>query len=125
MRSMVEGVLRLALPPLRRASRATSPSRGGLIAGATSIAALNGELAAETSLVGLTWSTSTRPMREKPATMPGVTQRPCASTMVAPAGTATPRPAATTRPFVMTTVPPSIGGVPSPTTTRPPVIAID
>ncbi len=32
MRSMVEGALRVALPPLRRASRATSPSRGGSVA---------------------------------------------------------------------------------------------
>ena len=54
----------------------------GLIAGATSIAALNGELFAWVSLVASTASTSTRPIREKPATMPGVTQRPVASKSV-------------------------------------------
>jgi hypothetical protein len=59
----------------------------GLIAGATSIAALNGELSLETSLVASTASTSTRPSREKPATMPGVTHLPVASTTCAPAGT--------------------------------------
>ena len=54
----------------------------GLIAGATSIAALNGELLAWTSLVASTASTSIRPIREKPATMPGVTHLPRASTTV-------------------------------------------
>jgi len=96
----------------------------GLIAGATSIAALNGEVAAWVSLVASTASTSTRPIREKPAMTPVVTHLPRASTTCAPAGTGTFAPAATTRPSRMTTVPPSIGSEPSPMTTRPPVIAM-
>ena len=95
----------------------------GLIAGTTSSAALNGEVFAVASLVGSTASTSTMPIREKPATTPGVTQRPLASIRSALAGTATLAPAATTRPSRTSTVPPSIGGEPSPITTRPPVIA--
>ena len=81
----------------------------GLIAGATSIAALNGELPALTSLVAATASTSIRPIREKPATIPGVTHLPVASTRWASAGIATLRPAATIRPLRITTVPFGIG----------------
>jgi hypothetical protein len=47
----------------------------GLIAGATSIAALNGP-SERWSLAPDTASTSTRPRREKPAMMPGVTHLP-------------------------------------------------
>jgi hypothetical protein len=96
----------------------------GLIAGATSMAALNGELAAEMSLVASTAFTSTSPTREKPLTMPGVTQRPVASTRCALAGTATSRPAATIRPSRTSTVPPWIGSEPSPNAIVPPVMAM-
>ncbi len=61
----------------------------GLIAGATSIAALNGEALAWVSLVASTASTSRSPIREKPATTPAVTHLPRASITLAPAGTAT------------------------------------
>src|SRR3546814_8110520 len=82
------------------------------------MAALNGEPLACVSLVGSTASTSTRPTREKPATSPGATHLPVASTIVASAGTATPAPAAAMRPSRMTTVPPSTGAEPSPKATR-------
>jgi hypothetical protein len=111
----------LVTPPARLTEMALAR---GLIAGATSIEALNGESLAVTSLVALTASTSSRPIREKPATIPGVTHLPVASTRWAPAGTATPRPAATIRPSRTRTVPPSIGSDPSPSAMVPPVIAI-
>ena len=96
----------------------------GLTAGAMSSAALNGEAEAEMSFEAPAASTSDRPIREKPATTPGVTHLPCASTIVAPAGTATLAPAATTRPSRITTMPLSIGSLPSPITTRPPTKAV-
>ncbi len=86
----------------------------GLTAGVTSSAAWNGEPRAALSLVSSTPSTSTIPIRVKPAKIPAVTICRRQSTTRTPAGAATPAPAATTRPSRMTTVPPSIGAVPSP-----------
>ena len=95
----------------------------GLTAGTTSSAALKGDVRARLSSVSCTPSTSTIPKRLNPAKMPGDTQRPSASMVRTPAGTATPVPAATTRPPRMTTVPPSTGPDPSPMTRRALVIA--
>ena len=97
----------------------------GLTAGATSIAAWNGLPRAAVSLVSSIPSDSTMPIRVKPATMPGVTHLPPASTLGMPAGTATDLPAAITRPSRTTTVPPSIGAEPSPMTSLALVIATD
>ena len=96
----------------------------GLIAGATSMAALNGPLRATSSVVpSADRSTSLKPRREKPATMPGVTHLPLASTTSASRGKGMPTPAPTILPSRMTTVPPGIGSEPSPSATVPPVMA--
>ena len=97
----------------------------GLIAGATSIAALNGPLLADVSSEpSADRSTSLRPRREKPATIPGVTHLP---RRVDDLGAARDRDVRCrrrrSRPSRMTTVPPGIGSDPSPSATVPPVMA--
>ena len=76
-----------------------SAETAALTAGATSMAAENGDWLATLSLASPTPSTSVRPRLVQPATRPGVTQRPWASMRWASPGTATPAPAATMRPF--------------------------
>jgi hypothetical protein len=73
----VAGAITARVTPAARLTE-TAAARG-FTAGATSIAALKGELLAWMSFVASTASTSRRPTREKPATNPGVTQRPLAS----------------------------------------------